>query len=683
LKKSKIRLAIIPLALLFFLSVPGLYVSNAENAISFNKKGWDAYNKTEYDRAIFSFVNSLRINARYSDSLIGAGKSYYALGVYDKALDMFLDALRLDAKSVDALNGIGMVLTDTGRFTEAIGYFEKSYEISGDNLDSQYGLAYVYYRMGRTVWAKRKAANIFKSNPYHYPALLLMADIKIDEGRLKEAREYVEKAIDSKSDAPAGYIKYGDILLRNYLKTGDTGSMDEARESYNRALSINPDNYEANRNMGMIYLMEADNMNSEKATGGSFNDGEYREKCAAAVNYLSRAVSITANRSTIYSLSLAYELSGDRNRAIEYMLQAYVRFPSDAMLKGKIEDFLILNDYKSAHPARVMLSNENIELSRLNKRESLHDNAIYYLRRALFLNPQNKEVREQLISYYSILDYNELMIDEMKNLLQQYPDYRTQDALNLAIVKRRDRLYNREGYANDVAPRNVPRVLVLNFDSAGRITDHPDAGRVVARNISFAMQQFGRMRVVGLRERESVAGDLRSGGDALFESIRKLKDYRDSNGEGIDFIVYGNVYEVDDYLNVNCRLMDMNKGYIISEFEVTGKGRENLGSVSMKTAVKLYDTIPYSGRILKLKEEGILVNLGLIDGVTGGSQLVIYMNSRSRATGDRIRYAEVFTVKESDTFICYAVPDRAQALNEIDSTYGVYPLKKRRAKKLG
>ena len=127
----------------------------------------------------------------------------------------------------------------------------------------------------------------------------------------------------------------------------------------------------------------------------------------------------------------------------------------------------------------------------------------------------------------------------------------------------------------------------------------------------------------------------------------------------------------------------MNRGYIISEFEVTGKGKESLGDVSLKTAVKLYDTIPYSGRILKLKDDGILVNLGIIDGVVTGSRLVIYMDSRSRATGDRVRYAEVFTVRESDTFICYAEPDRAGALKEIDSTYSVYPLQKRRAKKLG
>lgn len=673
---------LIPLLLLFMLAVPGQFVSNAENAISFNKKGWDAYNRTEYDRAVFNFVNSLRINGRYSDSLIGAGRSYYALGVYEKALDMFIDALRLDPNSADALNGIGMVLSDTGRFTEAINYFEKAHKISGDNPGSQYGLAYVYYRMDKKVWAKRKLENIFKSNPYHYESLLLMADIKADEGRIDEAKDYVDKAINSRNDMAAGYIKSGSILLKHYLKTGDAGLLDEARDSYNRALAINPDNFQANRDMGMIALMELENMNAEKAVSGSFDDAAYREKAAAAVNYLSKAVSIINNRSTMYSLALAYDLSGERNMALDYMLKAYVKFPSDSMLKGRIEDFLVLNDYKSAFPARVMLSNENIELSRQSRKETLHDNAIYYLRRALFLNPQNKEVREQLINYYAILDYNSLMIDEMKNLLQLYPDYRTQDMLNLAVIKRRDRLYSREGYANIETPRDVPRVMVLNFDNAGKIADHPDAGKIVARGITFALQQYGRMRVAGIREREDIAGSLKTGGDSLFSAVKKVKGNDDGSGSGIDFIVYGDIYEVDDYVSIKCRVMDVNRGYIISEFEITGRGKESLTLVSMKAAGRIYDTIPYSGKILKLKDEGILVNLGLIDGVTAGTQLVIYLDSTSRVSNDAIRYAEVFTVKESDTFICYAEPDSANALRNVDSTNTVYPLKKRRARKL-
>ena len=220
----------------YYYTISSALVSDAQNAISLNRDGWVSFKKTEYDRALFSFTNSLRLNGRYSDSMIGAGKSYYALGVYDRALEMFSDALKLDGNSVDALNGIGMVLSETGRFTDAISYFEKAFKISGDSIDSEYGIAYVYYKMDKRLWAKRKLENIFKSNPYHFQSLLLMADIKTDEGRLKEARGYVEKAIDSAGESPDGHIKYGSILLKNYMITGEADSLDEARESYNRAL---------------------------------------------------------------------------------------------------------------------------------------------------------------------------------------------------------------------------------------------------------------------------------------------------------------------------------------------------------------------------------------------------------------------------------------------------------------
>ena len=74
------------------------------------------------------------MNPAYSDSFLGAGKTYYQLGIYDKALDMFLAVLKLDTNSADALNGVGMVLSETGRFSEAITYFEKAFSISASSF---------------------------------------------------------------------------------------------------------------------------------------------------------------------------------------------------------------------------------------------------------------------------------------------------------------------------------------------------------------------------------------------------------------------------------------------------------------------------------------------------------------------------------------------------------------------
>ena len=682
LKMNKIVKTVYISGSLIIIMLSSALVSDAQNAISLNRDGWVSYKKTEYDKALFSFTNSLRLNGRYSDSMLGAGKSYYAIGVYDRALEMFSDALKLDGNSVDALNGIGMVLSETGRFTDAISYFERAFRISGDSIDSQYGIAYVYYKMDKRLWAKRKLENIFKSNPYHFQSLLLMADIKTDEGRLKEARGYVEKAIDSAGESPDGHIKYGSILLKNYMITGDADSLDEARESYSRALAINPSNFRANMDMGLISLMEIEDYNFNSALHGGGSTDIIKDKRDAAVSYILKAAEVNKSRPVLYSLSLAYDMSGDKTSALEHMLSAYKKFPSDSLLKGKLEDFLVLNEYKSAHPARIMLSNENIELSKINRRESLHTNVIYYLRRSLLMNPLNRDVREQLINYYSILDYNKMMIDEMKNVMMQYPEFKYQDMLNLAIIKRRDRLYVREGYSSDEAPRDVPSVLVLNFNSAGKITDHPDSGKIAARNLTFALQQFGRMRTPGLGEREALAGNLKTGGENLFDTIKKVKEISDKGEQKFDYLIFGEISEVDDYISITFKIMDLNRGYIIYELTESKKGRENLNLLSILTAEKIYNIIPYSGKVLKVKDNGIILNLGLIDGVKDGTELVIYRDSNSRLNNETIRYVETFTVKETDTFISYAEPDRPDILREIDSTNIVYPLMKRRARKL-
>jgi len=284
------------------------------------------------------------------------------------------------------------------------------------------------------------------------------------------------------------------------------------------------------------------------------------------------------------------------------------------------------------------------------------------------------------MNYYSILDYNKLMIDEMKILLLQYPEFKYQDMLSIAVMKRRDRLYAREGYANDDLPRDVPSVLVLNFNTGGKITDHLDSGKVFGRNLTFAIQQFGRMKTVGLGGREELAGNLKTDGDNLFKSIKKIKEITDKSEQNFDYLIYGEISDVDDYINIALKIMDMHKGYIIYELSESRKGRENLNILSISTAEKIYNIIPYKGKVLKVKDTGIIVNLGLFDGVREGTELVIYKDNRSRINNEAIKYAEIFTVKESDTFISYAEPDRLDVLKEIDSTNTIYPLMKRRAR---
>ena len=90
--------------------------------------------------------------------------------------------------------------------------------------------------------------------------------------------------------------------------------------------------------------------------------------------------------------------------------------------------------------------------------------------------------------------------------------------------------------------------------------------------------------------------------------------------------------------------------------------------------------MPFRGRILKMKEDGIVANVGLFDGISPGEKLVIYKFRNDPGPGDRLRKKIVLTVKESDTLVSYAEPQKAADMDAIGSTDIVFPLKKRRAK---
>jgi len=97
----------------------------------------------------------------------------------------------------------------------------------------------------------------------------------------------------------------------------------------------------------------------------------------------------------------------------------------------------------------------------------------------------NKTVREHIMNFYKVLNYNRLYINEIKELLRLYPENKYRDKLNVAVIKRRDLLYHRVGYSQEMPPRDVPNVLVLNFNANGRIITHPDAGEVLGSIVNF------------------------------------------------------------------------------------------------------------------------------------------------------------------------------------------------------
>ncbi len=634
-----------------------------KNPIAYNKEGWVHLEKEDYKKAIFSFKNALHGNPKYREALIGLGQAYLHVEAYDQSYDLFTAALKIDPKSTDAHVGMGKTLTALGRYTDAIRSFDRALKLSEQNMDARYGTAHVYARLGKTIWAERTLGSILRIDPYHYESLLLMAEIKSGENRLREARQYVEKAIDGNSDSSRAYTTYGEILIREFLNTEDRDLLDEARNALSSAISIQPSGYQANRAMGYLSLIEK-------------NNGD-------AVNYFRAAATDLESGPLLYSLAIANDRAGNQETALEDFLRAIKKDPADSLLRGRVEDFLVLRDYKIGNPLRVMLNRENSELALNRTRKNYPDQAVMYLRRSIMLNPMDIKARTLLMDYYQTEGFNRYYIDEMKEILRLGQDRTWQEKLSLAIMKRRDHLYHREGYSAEEPPRDVPVVLVLDFDPMGIVSPHPDAGGVIASHLSFVLGQFGRMKAVGIRARTAVECGLLCGGDHLEESLAKVEGAISAGEiEAVDYVIYGTFSESGNHIAVSGSVLDYRKGFIIGGFDLSESGPESLPQLSLRASKRIYDMVPFRGRVLKQNEDGILVNMGLFDGISPGEKLVIYKFQSRVLPGDRLKKKMIFTVRESDTLLSFAVPEQTVDLDSIDANDIVLPLKKRRARRI-
>lgn len=636
----------------------------AKNAVYYNKLGWKYLESGNTLQSIIFFKNALQKNNRYNEALIGLGKAYIKTEAFDDAMELFENSLKIDKNNINSLNGLGFTMIGLGRYDEALKYFHKTISLSDNDLEAHYGIARLYLDMGRKIWAKRKLRTIMRINPYHYNSLLLLAEIKNYEKRYNEATAIIEKAINTNPDRTEGYLTYGRILFAQYLRTGSIDLLTDAINEFNNALSKEATNFNANRYMGYIALIEKD----------------YNK---ALSFFLKSHETFPNNLIPLYNTAITYERMGENNKSYTYFDKAIKKYQYDSILQAHFEDFLILNEFKSGHPGRVKLSEHHLNISKIRMKNSLPDQAVLHLRRSIMLNPMVRESRELLKDYYLANDYFNFYLNEIKDLMQLYPDENYQEMLNLEILKRRKRLYNKLGYAHEDPVRDVPVILVLDFIPNGRITTHFDAGEIIANYITFSLNQFGRMSVVGLKKRLAITRELQFNNN-LENAVSQVQNLIDQGKiEKVDYLVFGNYHENQYYISLKFSILNFKNGVVIGDFSATERGHENLPIISLRTARKIFDFIPYSGRILKVEDNNVVINLGTYDGLKKGDMLVSYKYNPS-ITSNNIKTKEkmIFVMKKCDTQVSLASPINAEHIQHIEINDYVYPLQKRRAKRI-
>ncbi|MGL4368345.1 MAG: tetratricopeptide repeat protein [Spirochaetota bacterium] len=289
--------------LFFLIACAAVSPAAEKTAVSYNTAGQEFLGKGEYFKAMIQFRSALRQNPSYKEPLLGMAHASLAVEAWRDAYDFYARVLKFDADNIEAMTGIGFAYIGLASYDRALEQFTSVLKKSENSIEAHYGTAYLYYIMNRNLWAKRKIDSIMKMNPFHYETLLLAADIKRDEGRFEEADDFIQRAIDQKTDFPEGYIRHAVLLNTRYLKTGDSGYLSDAKEQLEKALAIQPDNVKALSCLGYLHI----------------NENSY----TAALDAFGRAQKVNpADPILYYNIGLAWEKSGDRQKALENFEQA-------------------------------------------------------------------------------------------------------------------------------------------------------------------------------------------------------------------------------------------------------------------------------------------------------------------------------------------------------------------------
>ncbi len=216
---------------------------NHPDALHFS--GVLAYQTGRYDAAVALINQAIAVNPGFSAMYGNLGLVFQAQGKFDQAIDSYYKALSLQPDSVDVRNNLGSAFVAQNNIAAAIESYRYLLLLMPDDVQTQNRLDYLLKQ--NAVGGNRQSENLSRLNDAkaHYE----LGDLLRQQWQLNQAIESYKKALAIKLDYLEAHLNLGLVYQEQCF-------WDEAAKCFGFALAINPDCAPGYCHLGTIYHLQ-------------------------------------------------------------------------------------------------------------------------------------------------------------------------------------------------------------------------------------------------------------------------------------------------------------------------------------------------------------------------------------------------------------------------------------------
>lgn len=155
------------------------------NAIDYNNKAIEAYNKQQYRDAEIAFKKAIELNPKYAEAYANLGALYAKFKDYAKAIQLYQKCIKIKPTYAGAYTNLGNALNKIKRHEEAVYFHKIAISLDAKAANHFSNCASAYKNLGRFNKAQNFYEKALALDPKHVNAHFDLATVLLQTGEYK------------------------------------------------------------------------------------------------------------------------------------------------------------------------------------------------------------------------------------------------------------------------------------------------------------------------------------------------------------------------------------------------------------------------------------------------------------------------------------------------------------------